>query len=171
MGQISTPHKTLASEMMTCGFDCVQRMNVFFAVFDHNRASPAHAPQSGWSVSWVRWHQCGFEAVDRGVPTSVPPILLSVFMVRWNDFLADAIWAEGTVGCLDPQVVETQTIMQIKIFYRRAMCAVRIMSTSEVPFFLSEIWEKNEGAVGFCLHGGFFHYFSPQRLCSLAQSM
>lgn len=176
MNQISTPHNTPASETEMCGFGCVQGMNASLAVFDCNRTSLAQA-KSWWSVSWVQWHWCGLGAVDRGVPTSVPPIL-SAFMVRWNDFVGDAIWAEGTVGWWICKRLRHRLFYKWKYF----ISVLRMPSQLWVPvkghFSCLRSGVKNDGAASSCLHGLFrslwrlFPLFqSRQKLHTLAQSV
>lgn len=71
MNKISSLHNTSDSEMEMCGFDCVLEMGqLSFVVFDHSGASPAQ------NVHWF-----GFWTVDGGVLTSLPPVLLSAFVV------------------------------------------------------------------------------------------
>lgn len=177
MNQISTPHNTPASEVEMGGFDCVQGMNISLIAFDHNRASPAQA-QSGWLVSWVWWHRCGFEAVDGGVPTSVPPILLSASMVRRNDFLGDAIWAEGTVGSWIYKWSRHRPFCKWKYFICVPWVLSHLWAPVKRPFSCSRSGVKNEGAPNSCLHDIFeslprlFPWFqSRQELHPPAQSV
>lgn len=113
-------------------------------MFDHSRASSAQA-QCGWQVSWVWWHQSGFESVDEGVPIFVNPVLLCVVTVMQNYFLGDVIWAEGTVGWWTCKQMRHRPFWKWKYFIYVPWVLSQLWAPGKCPFSCLRSGIKNEG--------------------------